>query len=135
MLITWISTQVNEMMKIIKKKILKILFNSFLYLQKWRWQILTFFYFLDENMNVNDYGNVTYSLSAEASNQNVTNMLNYPHISACNFQLSRSTEQIIGEGRICLTLGGDHSIGEYTRSIDRIQKGQQKNSQTSKNTC
>lgn len=58
-----------------------------------------------------DYGDVSYNLQEEACFHDVSNMINYPDIVICNYHLSKKTEQIIKEKRICLTLGGDHSIG------------------------
>lgn len=65
---------------------------------------------VDEKMNVKDYGDITYDPSDIEKTQ-VPNMPNYGHISRCNHELSKGVQKIINEGRICLTLGGDHSIG------------------------
>lgn len=68
-------------------------------------------------MDIKDYGDVVYSLPDKGCEHSVPNMLNYPHIPACNFELSKMTEQIIKEGRICLTLGGDHSMGKLSLQL------------------
>lgn len=38
-------------------------------------------------------------------------MKDYEHMAACNHQLSNYVQKVINDGRVCLTLGGDHSIG------------------------
>lgn len=73
-------------------------------------------------MDVKDYGDIIYSIRAEAKSHEVPNMANYPHIPACNHELSKTVEQIIKEGRICLTLGGDHSIGRF-KGLRNICRG------------
>lgn len=44
--------------------------------------------------------------------QTIPNMRQYSHVAACNREVSKQVASIIRDGRICLTLGGDHSIGE-----------------------
>lgn len=43
-------------------------------------------------------------------------MLNWPNVAECNRKLAEQVSNIIKDGRICLTLGGDHSIGLGTVS-------------------
>lgn len=38
-------------------------------------------------------------------------MKHFANVAACNFELSKTVQQIISDGNMCLTLGGDHSIG------------------------
>ncbi|KAJ8916233.1 hypothetical protein NQ315_016372 [Exocentrus adspersus] len=47
----------------------------------------------------------------QRNRKKVPNMREYAHVACCNCELSKKVEQIIREGQICLTLGGDHSIG------------------------
>ncbi|GJQ84107.1 hypothetical protein Trydic_g12081 [Trypoxylus dichotomus] len=61
------------------------------------------------NVDVKDYGEVTYKNSCK--DVQVTNMKHYDHVISCSKELSNKVEHIVREGRICLTLGGDHSIG------------------------
>ncbi|KAJ8981226.1 hypothetical protein NQ317_004170 [Molorchus minor] len=68
---------------------------------------------IHRKVNIKDYGNVTYEVNKEID-KHVPNMREYAHIACCNHELSKSVEGIIKEGRICLTLGGDHSIGVGT---------------------
>lgn len=62
-------------------------------------------------MDVKDYGDITYTIPPEAKHFNVPNMNNYPHIPYFNQEVSKNVERVINDGRICLTLGGDHSLG------------------------
>lgn len=39
-------------------------------------------------------------------------MKHYDHVISCSKELSEQVEKVIRDGRICLTLGGDHSIGK-----------------------
>lgn len=41
-------------------------------------------------------------------------MREYEHIAACNQEVSKNVANIIRDGRICLTLGGDHAIAVGT---------------------
>lgn len=60
-----------------------------------------------------DYGDVTYSVDDSIS-KTIPNMREYEHIAACNHQVSKQVANIIRDGRICLTLGGDHAIAVGT---------------------
>lgn len=57
-----------------------------------------------------DYGDISYSVG-EDNVQNIENMREYSHVTACNQEVSKQVANIIRDGRVCLTLGGDHSIG------------------------
>lgn len=63
-------------------------------------------------MDVKDYGDVMYSIPEDAKNHSVPNMTHYPHTPYCNYEVSKNVQQIIKDGRTCVTLGGDHSIGK-----------------------
>ncbi|XP_018567917.1 arginase-1 [Anoplophora glabripennis] len=65
---------------------------------------------IHKKINIKDYGNITYQVNEEIEKK-VPNMREYAHVASCNQELSRNVEKIIKDGRICLTLGGDHSIG------------------------
>ena len=62
-------------------------------------------------INVKDYGDVVYEEESSGA-RNVTNMKLLSHVAACNKSLSDKVEQILKDDRVCLTLGGDHSIGK-----------------------
>lgn len=47
-------------------------------------------------------------------------MLEYAHVASCNQELSNRVFKIMQEGRICLTLGGDHSIGCYITNCNKL---------------
>lgn len=61
-------------------------------------------------MNIKDYGDITYNVDEEMC-KHVPNMKEYSHVAACNHEVSKQVANIIRDGRICLTLGGDHSVG------------------------
>lgn len=65
---------------------------------------------LESNIQVKDYGDVVYKVD-EHFDKNVPNMKGYSHVAACTQEVSKQVCNIIRDGRICLTLGGDHSIG------------------------
>ncbi|XP_060517350.1 arginase, hepatic [Cylas formicarius] len=62
-------------------------------------------------VNIRDYGNVAYDVAADLETNNVPNMKGYAHVAACNREISKNVSDIIRDGRICITLGGDHSLG------------------------
>lgn len=57
-----------------------------------------------------DYGDVKYEVNHEIS-RTIPNMKGYEHTVPCAQEVSKKVCEIIQDGRICLTLGGDHSIG------------------------
>ncbi|KAK9721432.1 Arginase family [Popillia japonica] len=59
--------------------------------------------------DLKDYGEVKYLNNCR--NAEVLNMKHYDHVISCSKELSEQVEKVIRDGRICLTLGGDHSIG------------------------
>ncbi|KAG5889603.1 hypothetical protein JTB14_024024 [Gonioctena quinquepunctata] len=64
---------------------------------------------IHDKLSIKDYGNITYKV-IEGIEKNISNMKEYAHIASCNEKLSTQVEKIIRDGRICLTLGGDHAI-------------------------
>lgn len=62
--------------------------------------------------DVHDFGDVDYQPSQE--DETVKNVRNMKNVIAFNEKLSQKVSKIINEGRMCLTLGGDHSIGVGT---------------------
>lgn len=66
---------------------------------------------ISAKINVKDYGDIAYEEEPN-SGRNVQNMKLLSHVAACNKNLSDKVEEILKDDRICLTLGGDHSIGE-----------------------
>lgn len=47
-------------------------------------------------------------------------MKHFANVAACNYELSKKVEQIISDGNMCLTLGGDHSIGKKFTSLAKL---------------
>ncbi|KAF4531856.1 hypothetical protein B566_EDAN000884 [Ephemera danica] len=62
--------------------------------------------------DVKDYGDVTYK--KEENLNPVPNMLALEEVAACMKEVSRLTHQILTDGRMCLSFGGDHSMGVGT---------------------
>lgn len=57
----------------------------------------------------------------------VPNMKKYADVAACNSEVSKAVERVIKDGRTCLTLGGDHSIGTQSanpRTLTTLQNFQ-----------
>ncbi|XP_030747844.1 arginase, hepatic [Sitophilus oryzae] len=69
---------------------------------------------IEQKIDVKDYGDVSYKIPDELQKEIVPNMKAYADIAACNFEVSKMVEDIIKTGRICITLGGDHSLGVGT---------------------
>ncbi|XP_052753730.1 arginase, hepatic [Galleria mellonella] len=65
-----------------------------------------------DGLNVVDYGDIE-TVSSKQSVA-VNNMSHLPTVSACNEQLSERVSQVLRDGRIAVTIGGDHSIGVGT---------------------
>ncbi|XP_069686903.1 arginase, hepatic [Periplaneta americana] len=61
----------------------------------------------DMGCDVKDFGDVAYQ---QIEGVQVENMMALGHIAACQKEVSDSVIRILGEGRMCLTIGGDHSI-------------------------
>ncbi|KAB0804857.1 hypothetical protein PPYR_01827 [Photinus pyralis] len=68
---------------------------------------------IHDKIDVKDYGDIVYSIDHDISNS-VPNMLMYEHMVACTKVLSKQVTRVLNDGRICLTLGGDHSIALAT---------------------
>lgn len=68
---------------------------------------------IHDKIDVKDYGDITYSIDHDISNA-VPNMIMYEHMVACAEVLSKQVTQVLKDGRICLTIGGDHSIALAT---------------------
>ncbi|KAG6453620.1 arginase-1 isoform X2 [Manduca sexta] len=62
-----------------------------------------------DGLDVKDYGDIETVGSSE--NVNVDNMTHLSSVSACNKKLSECVSRVLRDGRIALTIGGDHSIG------------------------
>ncbi|XP_063700620.1 arginase-1 [Culicoides brevitarsis] len=60
-------------------------------------------------LEVKDYGDISYE--PININSGVRNLKNLPDVAGMNKSLSDKVYQILSEGRVCLTLGGDHSMG------------------------
>jgi arginase len=57
---------------------------------------------------VKDYGDIETVCEDTATVQNMTHL---PLVSACNQKLSQKVSEILQDGRVAVTIGGDHSIG------------------------
>lgn len=62
-----------------------------------------------DGLDIKDYGDIdTTATDAEVK---VDNMAHLPQVSACNKKLSERVSQVLKDGRVAVTIGGDHSIG------------------------
>jgi len=68
---------------------------------------------IHQQMDVVDYGDVKYEVNKTICDA-IPNMRDYEHMVPCAQEVSKRVANIIRDGRICLTLGGDHSIGVAT---------------------
>lgn len=65
----------------------------------------------NENVDIKDYGDVTESAEViDHAKKNIKNMPNYNEFIDVSYQLSEKVQQVLKDGRLCMTLGGDHSI-------------------------
>lgn len=63
-------------------------------------------------VDVRDYGDVEYETNSRENHVIGTeNMLHLQEVSNCNFELSKKVKRILSDGRMAITLGGDHAIG------------------------
>ncbi|CAG9771407.1 unnamed protein product [Ceutorhynchus assimilis] len=69
---------------------------------------------IEGKLNIKDYGDVSYEIPQDLKTHSIPNMKEYEHITTCNHEVSKSVENILRDGRICVTLGGDHSLGVGT---------------------
>ncbi|XP_050307410.1 arginase, hepatic [Anthonomus grandis grandis] len=63
------------------------------------------------SLEIKDYGDISYTIPENLQRETVPNMKEYMHIATCNHELSKRVQQIINDGKLCVTLGGDHSLG------------------------
>lgn len=56
-----------------------------------------------------DYGDIDIRSCPETVS--VDNMAHLPLVSECNRKLSNKVAQVLQDGRVAVTIGGDHSIG------------------------
>ncbi|XP_066138595.1 arginase, hepatic [Euwallacea fornicatus] len=66
---------------------------------------------IENKLDVKDYGDISYKIPPDLKNENIPNMKEYAHIASCNYEVSKTVKSILSRGRICVTLGGDHSLG------------------------
>lgn len=62
-----------------------------------------------DGLDVKDYGDI--ETGGTADTVNVENMNNLQLVSVCNKNLSQRVSQVLQDGRVAVTIGGDHSIG------------------------
>ncbi|CAB3383728.1 Hypothetical predicted protein [Cloeon dipterum] len=62
--------------------------------------------------DVKDYGDVKYEVVP--AGKQLSNMREYDDFAACMEKVSSSVKQVLSDGRLCLSLGGDHSMGVGT---------------------
>lgn len=60
-------------------------------------------------IDVRDYGDVKYEL-ANSSGRKIANLNDLSHVAACNKALADRVEEILGDDRMPVTIGGCHSI-------------------------
>ncbi|NP_001040105.1 arginase [Bombyx mori] len=65
-----------------------------------------------DGLDVKDFGDI--ETSSCENNVNVNNMNHLPLVSACNKNLSERVSHVLKDGRIAVTVGGDHSMGVGT---------------------
>ncbi|XP_053600753.1 arginase-1 isoform X2 [Plodia interpunctella] len=65
-----------------------------------------------DGLDVQDYGDIETSSNNDPNL--VENMSHLALVSACNKRLSERVSQVLRDGRIAVTIGGDHSIGVGT---------------------
>ncbi|CAG4925276.1 unnamed protein product [Colias eurytheme] len=65
-----------------------------------------------DGLNIKDYGDI--DIPASHEDVNVDNMVSLPLVSACNHNVSKKVSQVLRDGRLAVTIGGDHSIGVGT---------------------
>ncbi|XP_032511881.1 arginase, hepatic isoform X2 [Danaus plexippus] len=65
-----------------------------------------------DGLDVKDYGDIEVPSSERPVD--VDNMAHLPLVSACNKNLSDKVSQVLKDGRVAVTIGGDHSIGVGT---------------------
>ncbi len=66
---------------------------------------------ISPTFNIKDYGDIDYKIEADSAwNRSVDNMNKLEHVSFCCKALSEKVQQILKDGRTCISLGGDHSI-------------------------
>lgn len=75
---------------------------------------------ISQTLDVKDYGNIEYKVPDGSWSRTVENMSKLEHVAACNLELSKAVQSILKDGRVCFTLGGDHSIaiGEPNENIE-----------------
>ncbi|VVC92483.1 unnamed protein product [Leptidea sinapis] len=65
-----------------------------------------------DGVDVKDYGDI--EIQANHVDAHVDNMAYLPLVSACNRNLSQKVSKVLQDGRLPVTIGGDHSIGVGT---------------------
>ena len=61
--------------------------------------------------DIKDYGDVATSISSSENDQKVMRgARNFSTVAGFNATLSSSVADIVRSGRVCITLGGDHSV-------------------------
>lgn len=66
----------------------------------------------NQNIDIKDFGDVTESEEiVDYAKQIPKNMPNYNEFVDMSFRLSEKVQEVLRDGRLCMTLGGDHSIG------------------------
>ncbi|KAF7269000.1 hypothetical protein GWI33_017923 [Rhynchophorus ferrugineus] len=66
---------------------------------------------IEQKLDIKDYGDVNYEVPQQLKDLDIPNIKSYADIASCNYQVSKKVQEIIESGRICVTLGGDHSLG------------------------
>lgn len=64
---------------------------------------------ISPNIDIQDYGDVEYEV-VNSSGRKIANLNDLGHVAACNKVLADKVEQILGDNRMPVTIGGCHSI-------------------------
>lgn len=67
---------------------------------------------ISDKFDVKDFGDITYEKII--SSKPPVNMKQFDEVAGCNKSLSKKIGEILNDNRMCITLGGDHSIGVGT---------------------
>lgn len=66
---------------------------------------------ISESLNIKDYGDIEYKIETDSTwHRTVENMDKLDQVSFCCKALSQKVQEILKDGRTCISLGGDHSI-------------------------
>lgn len=65
---------------------------------------------LPELFDIKDFGDVP-EKKVDTGGKVPSNMKEFADVVGCNQVLSKMVQEVLAEGRMCVTLGGDHALG------------------------